>query len=115
MMPRTGWESGGLGPIHSLKVKAECECTRQHRRKLPHRQSVGGDHQTYPSSLGGKLGSEERLLRTGREMKLKTEINLRAVCRTSALIGSIAATSRGKQLMPGENRRAGLHSIEPMD
>jgi hypothetical protein len=49
----------------------------------------------------------------GREMKLKTEINLRAVCRTSALIGSIAATSQGKQLMPGENRRAGLQNIKP--
>ena len=58
-----------------------------------------------PRRPGGKLGSEKQLPRTGREMKLKTEINLWAVCRTSALIGSSAATSQGKQLMPGENRR----------
>jgi hypothetical protein len=40
-LPRTGWESGEMGPIHSLKLKAQCEHIRQRRRKLPHRQSVG--------------------------------------------------------------------------
>lgn len=75
----------------------------------------GGDHLTCPGSPGGNPGSEKQLLKMGREMKLKTEISLRAICRTSALIGSIVVRSQGRQRMSGKNRKAGLQNTKPMD
>lgn len=75
----------------------------------------GGDHLTCPGSPGENLGSEKQLLRMGREKKLKAEISLRAICRTSALIGSIVVRSQGRQRMLGKNRKAGLQNTKPMD
>lgn len=94
-----------MGLINFLKLG--CECRRQHGRKLLHGQPAGygGDHQTCPGSPGGNLGSEKQLLRIGREMKLKTEISLRAICRTSTLIGSIVVRSQGRQRMSGKTGR----------